>query len=60
MKNLFEFTGAIEVTTLIIAIPILMTCSFFCGWVGFIKWLLVMLTIFEWLGLLVYCTERSE
>ncbi len=54
LKFIFEFTGAIVVTILLIAIPILATCSFFYGWIATIKYLLVLLTISEWLVLLAY------
>lgn len=57
---IFEIVGVIVITALIIAIPILATCSFFCGWVSILKWGLTLLTIFEWIGLLTFYGEVSE
>lgn len=57
LKSMFEFTGAVVITILIIAIPILTACSFCYSWVDVIKYLLVLLTISEWLALLAYCVE---
>lgn len=54
LKFIFEFIGAMVFAALMIAMPILTTCSFFCGWAGIIKYWLTILTIFEWLGLTAY------
>ena len=59
LKFIFELVGAIVITALMIAIPILTTCSFFYGWIDVIKYLLAMLTIFEWLSLLAYWANKT-
>lgn len=60
LKSICEFIGALVVTALMIAIPILTACSFFYGWWETIQYWLTMLTVFEWLGLLIFYENGSK
>ena len=48
MDSILKTIGCIVLTSVIIAIPILVPISFICDWYGFIKLLLVILTFGVW------------
>ena len=60
MSKFVRELGTTSLTTIIIAIPILTACSFCFRWFDFIKWILILLTIGEWIGVYEIIWERSE
>lgn len=49
MKDMIFKTGAFVFTAILFAIPILWTCAWCLGWDDFIKWLLTIVIIGEYL-----------
>ena len=48
MDSILKAIGCMVLATVIITIPILVTASFIYNWYGFIKLVLVLLTLWVW------------
>ena len=60
MNKFIRELGTIFLTTIIIAIPMLTACGFCFRWSDFIKWILTLLTVGEWIGVFTMIWERSD
>ena len=60
MNKFVRELGTTSLSTIIITIPILTACGFCLGWYDFIKWILIFLTIGDWIGVYEMIWERSE
>ena len=60
MNKFVRELGTTSLSTIIIAIPMLTACSFCLGWFDFIKWILILLTIGEWIGVYAMIWEGSN
>ncbi len=60
MNKLVRELGTTSLTTIIIVIPMLTACGFCLRWSNFIKWILILLTIGEWVGVYAMIWERSD
>ena len=59
MRAVLETIGIFVIATIAIAIPILATVSFFCGWNGSISFILIILTLCVW-GFIAYSIAELE
>ena len=60
MNKFVRELGTTVLSTIFIVIPILTACGFCLGWFDCIKWILIILTIGEWVVLYEMIWERSD
>lgn len=60
MDIAIKLIGAFVIAVVLIGVPIVTTMSFVCGWPGFIKWVGVMVTVFETIGIWNVILDKGE
>ena len=60
MSKLIRIIGSIVFSAFMYCVPIIFTCSFFLGWDSFIKWILCICTIGQFLMLCAFIYFKSD